>query len=211
MQVNSANQTSLAVRERWTFESDGGATISSTVPCPWSLTTIPVQKCNSCQFCQGVSYSWEADGIRMNCRFLRDGQAPEKPSVVVASLMSNRVDCISQDAGLEVLDKMLLHHDSLIIPVVDGDGTVQGSVTAPAVISSRQQTGSKHSASTIRDVMTRSPFALLEHTDILQAAATLSSQGVTQLPIVDERNVLVGIVRTADVVRTATALPSEPI
>lgn len=57
------------------------------------------------------------------------------------------------------------------------------------------------------DLMTRKVLTVLPRTTVREAARSLSSNGFTTLPVVDEDGVLVGVVTEADVIRSR--LPGE--
>jgi CBS-domain-containing membrane protein len=210
MQLSTANPVYLPVRERCTLGADGNTQVSRTVPCAKIQVTKSLRECTECRLCDGIAYQAQSDRMVVICRSPLEDEASASHNLpaVVADLMSGMTQCISQDAGLDLLCKMLLHSDSLTLPVVDDNGHVKGSVGPSEIVTCmRQLLGQTSLAAggqlnrTVRDVMTASTFALSEHATIAQAAALMALDGISQLPIVNERNVLVGVATTSDITR----------
>jgi len=84
-------------------------------------------------------------------------------------------------------------HDSF--PVVDDENRVIGYVSAIDLLERGPETK-------IREIMSRKLYVAREFMDLRDAARVMFRTGHSKLPVVDDRNRLVGIISNADVIRS---------
>lgn len=106
-----------------------------------------------------------------------------------------------------------MRHDEPAYPVMDGEAFV-GLVTVEDVrkANAGDAYGTRWQQMAVRDVMT--PLARLviagAHDDIAAALRKLGSSDVRQLPVVNDRGVLVGLLCEKDVARWLELRPTVP-
>lgn len=145
----------------------------------------------------------------------------------VASIMSTRVTTVPVDLPLYELICLLVDKNVGGAPVVDGLGRAIGMVsrsdliwedhdwaeTRRLVLSWKGIAGRRVveddglfdernlAAQTVADVMTSGALSVLPSTTVQDASRLMISNRVHRLPVVDENEILVGIVTTYDITR----------
>ncbi len=115
--------------------------------------------------------------------------------VKVADYMTRNVHTLKPDNTVEDAINLIekTGHDSF--PVVNEKGEVVGYVSAIDLLKKDPKTK-------IRDVMSKKLCVAREYMDLRDAARVMFRTGHSKLPVVDDRNRLVGIISNADVIRS---------
>jgi CBS domain-containing protein len=122
----------------------------------------------------------------------------------VSAIMSTKVTTVCADLPLYDLISLLVDRNFAGAPVVDLDGRAIGMVSRSDLIwedhdwaDSRSEANSR----TVSDVMTTGALSVLPSCSIKEASRLMISNHVHRMPVVDERERLVGIVTTFDITR----------
>ncbi len=153
---------------------------------------------------------------------------PPQAVLHVAEVMTRAVSTVRPDTPLAEVVDLLLRRDVKAVPVVDAREQVVGIITGGDLLRRgdlRLRLGLKQgletdilrehlqvltrSRLTARDVMTRPVRVVSPETDLAAVVDLMARHRVKRLPVVDQRNALVGIVSRADVLRAIAAAP-EP-
>ncbi len=68
----------------------------------------------------------------------------------------------------------------------------------------------RHKVSTAKEIMPSQVFTLREYDDLLFAWQTLQKHSIRHMPIVDEKNTLIGIISDRDILKAWANIASEP-
>ena len=131
----------------------------------------------------------------------------------VGTIMRQPVKAAHVDDGLDVAIGTMVEEDIRHLPVIDGDRRVVGLLTDRDV---RSAVGDPLEALrtegaldlTVEDVMNRSPMLIARDASLVDLAACFLDDRVGALPVVDEDEVLVGIVSYVDLLRHVVATRS---
>src|SRR5215470_10991845 len=124
-------------------------------------------------------------------------QVDMKPTV--HSVMSEAVVMVDPADTLDVAEALMFLAESRHIPVVR-DGRLVGVISARDVLRAQAQGIAKPHA---RDVMTEPPVTVGPYEAIATAARRMLDHRISSLPVVDEEELLLGIVTSTDLVRAA--------
>ncbi len=133
------------------------------------------------------------------------------PERTVGDLMSRDVICLSEDMDLAHIDDAMRLFKFRHMPVTD-DGRLIGVVTQRDVLrvcassllpNAAEQTDRLAKTYQVRDVMTRDVRTIRPGAPLADAARILLREKIGCLPVVDDQNVLVGILTDSDFVRVA--------
>jgi len=120
-------------------------------------------------------------------------------SMTVQKLMTERLVTINQTATIDDACKLLLRHHIGGLPVVDHQNHLVGMLTERDLIGLLREPDCSHSCVDVyvtRDVNTLQP------TDsVLVALDQFEQRGYRRMPVVDEHNVVVGILARRDFIR----------
>lgn len=123
----------------------------------------------------------------------------------ISSIMTKNVVCVSPDQKIidvkHIYEKKKFHHH---IPVTQKDKLV-GMLSLIDFMYHIKGAGLNDDAAvynelSVKDIMTTNPYALTPETSITAVAEELSKGRYRAIPIV-EKNTIVGIVSTADIIR----------
>lgn len=131
----------------------------------------------------------------------------------VRTIMRRPVKAAHVDDGLERAIGVMVEEDIRHLPVVDGDHRVVGLLSDRDV---RSAVGDPLEALrreepldlVVEDVMNRSPMIIAEDASLVDLAACFLDERVGALPVVDDDEVLVGIVSYVDLLRHVVATRS---
>src|SRR5262245_3106501 len=130
----------------------------------------------------------------------RSSLHPRSRSMRVKELMTAQVKSCSEDADLAAAAKMMWDGDCGIVPVIDDDRHVIGVVTDRDICIAAATRAASPTGIRVRDVMTRDVSNCAQDDDVHQALEMLKHRRVRRLPVVDERDRLVGIISLNDFV-----------
>jgi CBS-domain-containing membrane protein/PII-like signaling protein len=147
------------------------------------------------------------------------------PDVPVAEIMRRQVVTVRPDSTIATLLELLLDKDFTALPVVDAEGRVVGMVSdddlltraavnvpleaqraaEPAFVDALHEEV-KHPQRQVSEIMTRKVRTISPGTSLGAAARLMTDHDLKRLPVVDERQHLVGIVGRLDVLNTIAAV-----
>jgi CBS domain-containing membrane protein len=135
---------------------------------------------------------------------------------VVSEVMTSDVVSVSEDDTLSALVQSMRAMRFRHTPVTDGDRLVGLlterdllSASASSLLPSRESDEFLQKRFHVRDVMTRDVATVSPSTSLKQAGELMLKRRIGCLPVVDEKNVLVGIVTSSDFLELALSLLSE--
>jgi CBS domain-containing protein len=131
----------------------------------------------------------------------------------VGTIMRRPVKAAHVDDGLDVAIGTMVEEDIRHLPVIDADRHVVGllsdrdvrSAVGDPIEALRAEEGITF---TVEDVMNRSPMVIAHDASLVDLAACFLDDRVGALPVVDEDEVLVGIVSYVDLLRHVVATRS---
>ena len=120
----------------------------------------------------------------------------------VAGAMQTPAVTVSPEESVVTATTLMLSRRIGCLPVVGPDGLV-GMVTRTDLLRHQLQGAVERAASSlppaVSTVMKRAPAAVVPETDLLDAAALMSQQGIRHLPVIDPERRVVGILSDRDV------------
>ncbi len=143
-------------------------------------------------------------------------------------IMRKKVITISKDASIEELSDLLVDKKISGVPVLDENGKMAGIVTEGDLIfrdsdlhfpryfkllgsiiyleslNKFQKNLKKYLGTKVEDVMTTKVKAVKEDTPLNEIANLMIKYNVNRVPVLDEKDDLVGIITRADIVKTMT-------
>ena len=143
-------------------------------------------------------------------------------------IMRKKVTTISKDASIEELSDLLVDKKISGVPVLDENGKMAGIVTEGDLIfrdsdlhfpryfkllgsiiyleslNKFQKNLKKYLGTKVEDVMTTKVKAVKEDTPLNEIANLMIKYNVNRVPVLDEKDDLVGIITRADIVKTMT-------
>lgn len=146
-------------------------------------------------------------------------------------IMTENVITIKKESSIEDLSEILLKNKISGVPVVDGDGKIEGVVTEADIIvqdtdlhfpryfklldaiiyldslNRFRDSLKKHLATKVEDIMVSKVLTISPETTISDIAELMLRQKINRLPVVDEKDKVIGIVTRADIVRSM--IPKE--
>lgn len=119
-------------------------------------------------------------------------------------IMSKNPRCVTPDTSLTEAARLMKDEDVGVLPVVESDGSrkLVGVVT-DRDIAIRHVAEGHNKECPVREAMTERVHAVHPDADVDSVMATMAKEQVRRIPVVDERNNVVGIVAQADIVREA--------
>jgi CBS-domain-containing membrane protein len=160
----------------------------------------------------------EADLKKIYTIALRHAQERISRSIPVNHVMTKDTIAIRTHADIHEAARLLSEHRISGLPVVDEEGVVVGVVTEADILS---MTGMKEGhafkdilrhllgeplperkrGSNVGEIMSSPAITTNPDADIRDVARILDEKRIKRLPVVDERNRLVGVISRADIVR----------
>ena len=138
--------------------------------------------------------------------------------VPVKDVMTRDVICINKDVDIHEASRILSENRISGLPVIDEERHLIGIVTEADILYSagmkkshafkdilRIILGEPHpknrNGNIVKDIMTSDVITTTLETDIKEAARILDEKRIKRLPVVDEKNKLIGIISRANIVR----------
>jgi CBS domain-containing protein len=119
----------------------------------------------------------------------------------VLKAKGRQVITIGAEATVTEAVSRLVENDIGSLPVVDGERHLVGIFTERDVLRGLKARGEAFCHAKIRDVMTREPVSCHENDSIQDAMGKMSDYKIGQLPVLDERDGVVGVVSVGDMVK----------
>ncbi len=126
----------------------------------------------------------------------------------VNELMSREPRAVAIGERLDAAARVLWEMDCGLAPVVDAAGALVGVLTDRDLCMASYTQGRSLGEIPVTKVMTRTVRTCRTDDTVAAAMATMQQAQVHRLPVVDARNLLVGILSTNDLVRAAHSRPA---
>jgi CBS domain-containing protein len=138
----------------------------------------------------------------MKKRMNRQKTASAKPidSMTVKAVMEKRVQSVRLKTKGDVMASFMIEGFGAV-PVIDGKNRLIGIVSEHDLLSAIDD-GHKLAAVTAEDVMTGNPYSVRPETTLGTLVHVLRASDLVRVPVVDEKNRLIGIIARRDVLRT---------
>jgi CBS domain-containing protein len=167
----------------------GVRSIDLVVFCPRRVATIPVDACERCPALTTIESGGERPAVACDA-----AEPPATTDVHVGALAQPTVLCVRRETPLDALDGN--ERQARVIPVVDDEeryvgAIVFGRASSPPP-SSRAGARLAPSDATADDALESLP-AVDERSDVVSAAATMTSTRARCLPVVSRARVVVGL------------------
>ena len=120
----------------------------------------------------------------------------------VLKAKGRQVITIGPEATVTEAVARLVENDIGSLPVVDVQRGLIGIFTERDVLRGLKSRGEAFCHARIGDVMTRDPVSCQQGDSIQDAMGKMSEFKIGQLPVLDERNTVVGVVSVGDMVKT---------
>lgn len=134
---------------------------------------------------------------------MRSGALPVENEMRVGEICRKPVVTVTPGVPIaEVAKLMRVRHVGSIV-VVDAPGTLKpvGIVTDRDIVIEVLATGVDPAIVSAGDIMTGSPVVVSASEDVMWALKTMRDRGIRRLPVVDDRNTLVGILALDDMLQ----------
>ena len=120
-------------------------------------------------------------------------------------IMAKDPRCVTPRTSVQEAARLMKSEDVGALPVVESDAsrTLVGIITDRDIAIRAVADGRDIGSVTVRDVMSTAAKTAKANDDIDDVMKVMGREQVRRIPIVDDRNQLVGIVSQADVVRKA--------
>lgn len=118
-------------------------------------------------------------------------------------IMSSDPVCVTPDTLLNEAARLMKDRDVGMLPVVDGDGSARlvGLITDRDITVRHVAKGHKGAACKVREAMSGDVTTCRADADVDDVMRTMGAEQVRRIPVVDERQMLVGVIAQADIVR----------
>lgn len=114
--------------------------------------------------------------------------------------MSKNVSTATKDKSLQEVAKLLKDNDIGILPIVEDEtNKLVGLITDRDIVVRAVADGKSVTETSVGDVMTTELFTAKPDDFAFEAVRTMGDKQVRRIPIVDDENILQGIVSMADV------------
>jgi CBS domain-containing protein len=121
--------------------------------------------------------------------------------MIVEDLMTREVESCRPEASLAEAAAVMWRRDCGAVPVVGGDGGVDGIITDRDICMALATRRAYASDVRVEEVMSREVVTCAPEDDAEEALEVLSERQLRRLPVVDGKGRLVGILSLADVLR----------
>lgn len=145
-----------------------------------------------------------------------------KTAIRAENVMTRKVVSVFKNATLSEIAEKLADHDISGLPVVEEDYTVVGVISEKDFLKRMNEGNDEVSfmrvilqcmenrgcaASALKsmnasDMMSSPPVTVLKETPVLEVANTMDQYNINRVPVVDDRNLLTGIIARSDLVQT---------
>lgn len=138
----------------------------------------------------------QVESVRADSRWFRE-------PLTVAELMTREVKTVAPDAPVSQIAALMRDEDVGIVPVVDGEMTLQGIVTDRDIVVRGLVGGSGERELCARDLSTKEVEAVSPRDSITSVLEMMGRKQIRRAPVVGENGRLVGMVSLADLAERA--------
>lgn len=117
----------------------------------------------------------------------------------VRDVMTPNPECVSEDSRVQEAARIMKEKDTGVVPVIDGNKKVVGLITDRDIVVRGLADGKDCANMQVRDLMTKQVRSVREDEPIDKVLTLMSSAEVRRVPVVNNRDELVGIVSIGDI------------
>jgi CBS domain-containing protein len=117
----------------------------------------------------------------------------------VRDVMTPNPDCVSDDAGIQEAARIMKEKDTGVVPVVDGGKKILGLITDRDIVVRGIAEGKDLSSCRVNEIMTKQVRSVREDAPVDEALRLMSSAEVRRVPVVNNRDEIVGILSIGDI------------
>jgi CBS domain-containing protein len=197
----------LAIRTLHVFTAEGAEGSRETVYCKRRARSAAVAECAACAACAEVVDDPLGRSSHVVCRHRPPEAAPTEPAgagalsaaypavrAPIAAILGRHVAAVRASVPRAALARFFTERGIADAPVVTAEGRLLGVV-------SRDDVARGANGATAGELMTRLPFTLRESAPIVQAAAVMAYESAARVPVVDDDDVVVGVLSASDLLR----------
>jgi CBS domain-containing protein len=115
----------------------------------------------------------------------------------VRDLMTPDPVCVSEGDSIRDAARIMAREDTGVVPVVDGKKII-GMITDRDIVVRLVAEGKDPSSANVKEAMTKNIRAVKENDTVNDVLSVMGSSQVRRVPVVNERNEIVGIVSMGD-------------
>jgi CBS domain-containing protein len=118
-------------------------------------------------------------------------------------IMSSDPVCVTPDTLLNDAARLMDDRDVGMLPVVERDGSTRlvGLITDRDITVRHVAKGHKGSSCKVREAMSDDVTTCRTNDDVADVMNMMGKEQIRRIPVVDERDLLVGVIAQADIVR----------
>jgi CBS domain-containing protein len=176
-----------------------------TVQCPREKVSTAFERCCGCS--HKVAVDVDVDGKSGTVECVGPEEPPRRARVDVAEaavrarlgdLVGLETTCVRSDIRLEAVAELLLARNLRAVPVVDEARHLLGIVSKTELLRRPQ---SRRRPRTIVEIMSPVAHGLPEDAPVAFAISLMASEGLHEVPVVDARSQLIGMLSATDALR----------
>jgi CBS domain-containing protein len=116
----------------------------------------------------------------------------------VRDIMTTNPACCTPETSIQQVARLMAEHDCGEIPVVDGQGRVQGVVTDRDICCRAVADGANCAQAPVSEVMSSPAITVTPDMSLQDCCAVMEEHMIRRVPVVDENGCCCGIVSQAD-------------
>jgi CBS domain-containing protein len=116
----------------------------------------------------------------------------------VRSVMTADPECVTESDSVRDAARIMKNEDTGVVPVLSGKKII-GMITDRDIVVRGIADGKDIGTATVRDLMTRNVHSVREDADINDALQLMREGEIRRVPVVNEREEIVGIVSIGDI------------
>ena len=141
--------------------------------------------------------------LNMNTQSVKSKSYVELGSVTKWMIPAQNVGTVDADMPLLHAYELMTKQDLSSLPVTE-NGRLQGIIKQDTLARYLPQPNPAMLQPILNDVMTTDPLTLLPETAVQEAAKLMLAKEIDTIPVVDEDNILLGIIRLEDILHIIT-------
>lgn len=119
----------------------------------------------------------------------------------IRDVMTPNPECVSEKDSLRDAARIMKDQDTGVVPVVDGKKVI-GLITDRDIVVRGLAEGKDLEKTRVNELMTKSVRSVREDATVNEALDLMSSSEIRRVPVVNDRDELVGILSLGDIAKT---------
>ncbi len=119
-------------------------------------------------------------------------------SVRISRVMTRDLIAVSLGSSVEEAVKKMVDHDVECLPVIDSEGSLRGLLTFRDIVTKFVYTQAEPRKSKVEDIMAKDLVTCEPNSTILDVVKIMKNRHLRRIPVVNSRNMLVGLVTDFD-------------